>query len=621
MEFLIKLTRSLIPALLLVTLPSISVGGVVTRADLPKKGLHSSTRAQDIASPADRQGELSAPAVVNEVVLPLPRILKSAELLPKSAQPFTRCKPLDPELLNCSVLSAGELQLTGTTLGRAAVTVWDDDNRAQVYEFHITGINLPLKANELVNINITEKPATIITVDSTIAEIRSSTILTSKTATGHEQAKIVLRGHRPGDTSLVVIEKNGRSQNYKIRVRPDLTELQQLITARAPRVTVRYANDYLVLEGFETNDRTIAKIVQLAKAYAVATEEGAGESDKPSSDIKEITTQVSTAKKRSSMDSMVIDKLVQLSQDNPKTTYKIINLIKVDAPQQVLLEVKVAQVDKTALKELGISTLIKGSSGEGFTNLVGAPTGFDKAITSSTDNSLVRQLQGTGITGNAPGLDSILPLGPYQAGFALFKPGIGAVLKALTEKQLAKILAEPNLLVKSGQDGRFLAGQRYPVSVVVGYGAVSTTEINYIDVGVKINFKPEVLDSGLIALAIDPAEVSNITGFLPSNGYPIIDSREVRTSVQLKDGESLVLAGLLQEETIKSMSKIPFAGDIPILGALFRSTKDDVRERELVFFITPRLVTPTPQGVKTTLPTDAPLTPEQEREFRWMPTR
>jgi pilus assembly protein CpaC len=193
------------------------------------------------------------------------------------------------------------------------------------------------------------------------------------------------------------------------------------------------------------------------------------------------------------------------------------------------------------------------------------------------------------------------------------------VLKALATKNLARMLAEPNLLVKSGRQGRFLAGSKIPIQVVTGVGAISGTTIEYIDVGVKLNFKPVVLENGMISLTIDPAEVSSVSGTLAVNGYPVIDSREIRTEVQLKDGESLVLAGLLQEATIKTMSKIPVLGDIPILGALFRSTQDDLTHKELVFFITPKISIPAPSGVEPVLPTDERLTPEQERDLTWMP--
>ena len=118
---------------------------------------------------------------------------------------------------------------------------------------------------------------------------------------------------------------------------------------------------------------------------------------------------------------------------------------------------------------------------------------------------------------------------------------------------------------------------------------------------------------------IEPAEVSSIAGTLAVNGYPIIDTREIRTNVQLKDGESLILGGLLQEEAVKTMSKIPLLGDIPILGALFRSSQNDLTEKELVFFITPKVVKPNAPGHQPQLPTDEPITPEEEKEFKWIP--
>jgi pilus assembly protein CpaC len=226
--------------------------------------------------------------------------------------------------------------------------------------------------------------------------------------------------------------------------------------------------------------------------------------------------------------------------------------------------------------------------------------------------------QGTGISGSVPGLGSFNPLDAFQGGISYFPAGVGIVIQALAEKGLAKVLAEPNLLVKSGQEGDFMAGTRYPVTILQTSGGASTATIQYIDVGVKLKFKPEVLENGLISLKIDPAEVSSIAGFLPVNGYPIIDTRNVKTSAELREGESLLLAGLLQEQDIKNMSKIPLLGDIPILGALFRSSSTDIQEKELVFFITPKIAKAVAPGTKVDLPTQVP-TPELDKELRWIP--
>lgn len=441
------------------------------------------------------------------------------------------------------------------------------------------GVATEVTVNKSVLLNL-QKPSERVSIATpSIAEL----VVISPT-------QLQINGTRIGTTSLIVWEKGGKTSFFDIRVKGDIALLEKQIKEIAPNdsITADYANDTIVLSGKAANEQTIAKVVQVANAYAVKETTGPNQSDGSSVPP-------------------------QQSGNDPKL--KVLNHIVVDEPQQVLLEVKVAQVDKNALESLGLSAFARGHSGEGFSNLVGAPSG-QLTIRDSSGNTIS---EATGIAGPIPGLASINPVSVYQLGGSLFKPGIGAVLKALVTKELAKLLAEPNLLVKSGQEGKFLAGKKIPVQVVTGVGALSGTEIKYIDVGVKLNFKPVVMENGLISLKVDPAEVSSISGFLPGNNYPIIDTREIRSDVQLKDGESLVLAGLLQEEAIKSMSKIPLLGDIPILGALFRSTQEDLKSKELVFFITPKIVKANAPGNPPKLPTDKPLTPEQEKEFKWIP--
>jgi pilus assembly protein CpaC len=322
----------------------------------------------------------------------------------------------------------------------------------------------------------------------------------------------------------------------------------------------------------------------------------------------------------------------------------VVNDAKIEESRQVLLQVKVVQVDRTALKNMGISVLVKGSSAEG-------------VVSAASDNNV-----GT-LLGNAASLTG-LPTEGVQLGVSYFKGGIGATLKALATKGYAKILAEPNLLVKSRPPGKsgsgsstsrigditgcsasegyacFLAGQKYPISIVQSVNGTSQTTVQTLDIGVKLVFNAEVLESGLINLIISPASVSALSGSLAVNGYPIIDTREVNTEVELEDGQSLIIAGLLQEEAIKTMSKIPFFGDIPILGALFRATDDNIKEKELVFFVTPKIIKPAntaneskfvvKDGQKYELPgeklpigfkeSDIKVSPEQERDIKWIPT-
>ncbi|MBI5102912.1 MAG: pilus assembly protein N-terminal domain-containing protein [Nitrospirae bacterium] len=348
-------------------------------------------------------------------------------------------------------------------------------------------------------------------------------------------SEILINGKKIGSTNMIVWDTTGKKTFFDILVSGDLSLLEAQIKDLLPGsdITAEMVGDTLILKGGIINEQSKKKVEQVAQAFA------------------------------------------------PKDA-KIVNLMVMKDAQQVLLEVRVAQIDKTKLQQWGVSA----------------------------------------IAGNIPGISSINPLNMYQIGISYFKSGVGIVLKALQEQGIAKVLAEPNMVVRSGEEGKFLVGTRVPIQVVTGAAGSQTVSIQYENVGIKLNFKPEVMDTGAIRLKIDPAEVSNIIQFISfANGItaPEIDTREIRTSVDLRDGESLILAGLLTEDTKKNIQKIPFFGDIPIFGALFRSTSDELAKKELAFFITPKLVKPIPAGVKTLLPGERAITPEEEKEFKWMP--
>lgn len=413
--------------------------------------------------------------------------------------------------------------------------------------------------------------------------------------------QIMLNGKKLGTTSLIVWEKGvAKPVFFDVRVTGDAASIEAMIREMAPNdsIAVDTAMDKdgkmsIILSGKAANEQTIKKAVEIAAAFS--------EGGSTTTTVTEVGgIKVTKAETSAS---------------------KVVNHIVIDQPNQVLLQVKVAQVDKSSLKKLGISGMIKGQTAEGFMNIIGAPTGgATQSQTTTGDGITSSQVgSGTGISGNVLGLGAFNPLDAFQFGVSYFPAGIGAVIQALTTKGLAKVLAEPNLLVKTGERGEFRAVSRIPIQVTEIAGSVATPTIVFEEVGVKLFFNPEVMDNGMIRLAIDPAEVSSIAGTLAVNGYPIIDTRSAKTNVELKDGESLIIGGLLSEEAINTMSKIPILGDIPILGALFRSTQKDIKEKELVFFITPKLMKPTPPGVKTELPTDKRPTEQEEKELRWIP--
>ena len=481
-------------------------------------------------------------------------------------------------------------------------------------------LNKPIKSIQRVSL-----------ADEEIAEIKPL-ISPSPTA---DFVEIIISGKKPGVTSLIVWDNTGKTffdvivmekLDREITYENKIKVLKNEIKAIAPNddITVKLANDTIVLSGYAANQETINKAVQIAQAYAIASD-------------------ITTSTKYSA----------GVTTTESTSTAKVLNHIRIKEAQQVLLEVRVAQIEKSKLKDLGVSFLIKGSDAEGFTNLAGAPggtlgdginfdktnsstgsTGYNTSHTNNFDNILGKTLSDTFTTGyttantltdtlsknrgsSITGFD-LNTLAP-QIGVSYLPGGVSAILKALATKGLAKILAEPNLVVRSGEKGKFLAGKQVPVQVI--YGIPPTPAVEYRDVGIILNFAPEVLETGVIRLKIDPAKVSSLKGYVNVGSLiaPEIDTREVTTSVDLKEGESLILAGLLSEEMIKNMQKIPILGDIPILGALFRSTHDELTQRELAFFITPKLVKPIPPGVKTELPGENRPTPEEEREFQWIP--
>ena len=431
------------------------------------------------------------------------------------------------------------------------------------------GIQTDIPENKSKLINLTNSAYRISIANPKIAEF----LLLSP-------GQIQVNGLKTGSTNMIVWLKGEKKPIFfDINVIKDDTSINEKLRSMAPNddITAYFVNDTVVLVGTATNEDTVRKAREIAGAYA------------PQSDIKLSVSEENGVKvTKTELSSRIVDHIV------------------INQPNQILLQVKVAQIDKTSLKKLGISGLIKGQTAEGFMNLIGAP-----ASTSSSTNK--------GIAGRLAALGSFDPLDAFTFGVSYFPAGIGAVINALSTKGLAKVLAQPNLLVKTGERGEFRAVSEIPYQVVTTSGGQTATSIEFKEVGIKLNFNPELLENGMIRLRIDPAEVSSITGTLAVNGYPIIDKRSAKTSVELKDGESLIIAGLLSEEAINTMSKVPILGDIPILGALFRSTQKDIKEKELVFFITPKLMKPIEQGVKTELPTDRHPTPEEEKELRWVP--
>jgi pilus assembly protein CpaC len=272
---------------------------------------------------------------------------------------------------------------------------------------------------------------------------------------------------------------------------------------------------------------------------------------------------------------------------------KVVNLAQVAGVHQVMLEVRVAEMSRSLARRLGFNFTYVGAAGDFAISRIGSLTSTDLAAAgllttfSPAVNALFRFLSGNATV----------------TGFIDF----------LKENGLVKILAEPTLVTLSGQEAQFLAGGEFPIPVPQEEGAIT---IEFKQFGVGLTFAPTVLSNDKISVRVAP-EVSDLdfsTAVVTAGiAVPGLTTRRASTVIELADGQSFAIAGLLRENVRESVSKFPLLGDIPILGVLFRSTSFQKNETELIIIVTPHLVRPLDM-TKQTLPTDQFIEPD---DFEW----
>ena len=270
------------------------------------------------------------------------------------------------------------------------------------------------------------------------------------------------------------------------------------------------------------------------------------------------------------------EQMVQMSQPY---TPRVLNMLEVAGGQQVMLQVRFAEVSRRATNALGVNFAATDgifSVGSNVGQLV--PSGF--ADTPPGNMGLLQSAAGTGVT----------VFGGGTAGNTAFR----YFVNALRQNNLLRVLAEPNLVAMSGQEASFLAGGEFPIPVPqTGVGGGSTITIEYREFGVRLNMVPVVLGNGRIRLKLNP-EVSDLDFSSPltiqGSRIPIVNKRTVSTTIELADGQSFAIAGLLDHAVAATKDVTPGLGDIPVLGTLFRSVRYERRETELVVLVTPKLV-------------------------------
>ncbi|MGO4916217.1 type II and III secretion system protein family protein [Pseudogemmobacter sp. W21_MBD1_M6] len=403
------------------------------------------------------------------------------------------------------------------------------------------------------SLNVAMNRAVVVESDVPFAELSIANPGIADISTLSDRTIYVL-GKEPGRTTLTLLGGDGRLiTNVEVQVTPDIAEFKERLRQILPneQIEVRTANDGIVLSGTVSSAAKLDRALDLASRYA-------GD--------------------------------------------RISNLMSVGGSQQVMLKVRFAEMQRSVAKSLSTSLAINGSA---FGNNLGINGGSNNYAGSTAAG-------GAFSTGAAPASNS--NNGAMLFGFNAGSLQFGVLLEALEAKGVVRTLAEPNLTALSGQEAKFLAGGEYPVPMSSDGTSISVT---YKPFGIELNFTPRVVDGDLINLTL-AAAVSSIDS---TNGYSVngfsIDAfkrRETSTTVEVRDGESFAIAGLLQDDFRNLNGQVPWLGDVPILGALFRSADYARQQSELVIIVTPHLVTPT-RGEALSLPTDRVRIPTESELF------
>lgn len=349
--------------------------------------------------------------------------------------------------------------------------------------------------------------------------------------------EVLIDGKGSGTVSLIVWGANQRRQ-YDVVVDPGVTTLQQTFQQLFPGEDIRVAmnDESIILTGHASSNGVMLRAGEIAEGMSAKT--------------------------------------------------GVINMLQLPGAaesQQVMLQVRVAEVNRRALQELGVTLLSQrlNPSGRVTTQQFPAPD-FDD----NTESGLR--------------FTDFLNIFYFNR-----KEGLGAVIKALEQKGLFQSLAEPNLIAYNGQEASFLAGGEFPVPVVQGAGLSAAVTIIFKEFGVKLNFKPTIAGD-VIRLRVKP-EVSSLdfNNGLTLEGFriPALITRRAETDLELRDGQSFVMAGLLNNLTQNDTANIPFLSKIPIIGYLFKSKAERLERTELMVLVTPRLVRPLDPDEVPPLPT------------------
>lgn len=456
-------------------------------------------------------------------------------------------------------MAGNRSRLAALTLALSLAAAGGIPQRAygQAQSLHAGSLEVPLNKSQVVS---TDRPIARAMVGS--AEIADVLPITDRS--------VYVLGKKMGTTSLTLYDSAGRVISIMdIAVGPDVIALSDQLRDLLPgeKIDARISNDAIVLTGMVSNAGAADRAAQVAKAFA-------GD--------------------------------------------KVVNLISMGSSQQVMLEVRFAEVNRSTGKDIGVQLGANKGSFEGISGLgAGYARGTPGTVSTVTANGQTT----TTISG---GTQSILgftaitdSFGIFRKAFSLGGMSIDATLNALETRGLSKTLARPTLIALSGEKASFLAGGEFPVPVAQSGTANNAITVEFKPFGVSLAFTPTVLGDKTISMIVEP-EVSAID---PSSSLtvgqitiPGLRTRRASTTLELRDGESFAIAGLLQRDFQTTINQVPLLGSIPIIGSLFRSSGFKKGETELLIVVTPHLVAPIQPG-QVRLPTDRVLDPREADTF------
>jgi pilus assembly protein CpaC len=421
---------------------------------------------------------------------------------------------------------------------------------------------------------VIDSPQPLKRVSVTDPAIASATVISPR--------QVLLHGHQPGTVTLILWDEAESTRSFDLSVERDLEPLRMALRQALPgeTIVVSQSRGSIVLSGQVSSKAVGDQALALAQAHAE----------------------------------------------------KVVSLLG-DTVAQVSLKVRIAEVNRAAFNELGVGLFATGLAGS---NLIGAAsTGqFSDALANvgavpgeaqrGSDPDAPSLVSG-GIGRTAQGTPAVFGLSDLlNIFFFLPDRNVGAVVRALEQRKMLEILAEPNLLARNGREASFLAGGEFPYTTVQAIsGGFPAVTITFREFGIRLKFTPTVSSDGRITLklvqevsALDYSNAVTISGFV----MPALSTRRTETELQLAAGQSFAISGLIDKRLTEVASKIPGLGDIPVLGKLFRSRSKQRSDTELLVIVTPTLVQPTSAGERVPghpaleLEKLPPLDKEKEKE-------